>query len=91
MGYMITMERFEDSLRDLGVPHLDLFLLHYPWCFPAICGNLQPAGAWHDSWRAFEELYKRGKVRAIGVSNFGEAELLELLKQADVKPHVLQR
>ncbi|GJP46923.1 hypothetical protein CLOM_g6168 [Closterium sp. NIES-68] len=103
-GYAITRERFADSLRDLRVRHLDLFLLHYPFCFPAICGGNMPqggaggggvggggAGGWLDSWRALEDLYQRGAVRAIGVSNFGREELLELIAQAEVKPHVLQR
>ncbi|CAI6005528.1 unnamed protein product, partial [Closterium sp. NIES-65] len=94
-GHAITRERFSDSLRDLRVPYLDLFLLHYPFCFPAICGDAGAAAAtgagWLDSWRALEELYQRGAVRAIGVSNFGRDELLELIAQAEVKPHVLQR
>lgn len=91
MGYEITKQRFEDSLRDLGTSYVDVFLLHYPWCFPAICGAKQPKGAWSDSWRAMEDMYARGKMRAIGVSNFGREELLELIAQAEVKPHIVQR
>lgn len=90
-GYALTKERFGDSLRDLAAPYLDLFLLHYPWCFAGICGDHQPAGTWQDSWRALEELYDEGKVRAIGVSNFDEAEFKTLLRVARVRPHVVQR
>eukprot|EP00245_Coleochaete_scutata_P006127 TRINITY_DN20287_c0_g1_i1.p1 TRINITY_DN20287_c0_g1~~TRINITY_DN20287_c0_g1_i1.p1 ORF type:complete len:362 (-),score=65.58 TRINITY_DN20287_c0_g1_i1:48-1133(-) len=90
IGYAITRDRFEDSLRDLGTSYLDLFLLHYPWCFSGICGEFQPVGTWHESWRALEDLHAAGKARAIGVSNFDVDELRELLRIAKVRPMVVQ-
>lgn len=90
-GHVSARQRFHDSLRDLGTDHLDLFLLHYPVCFPAICSGPPPKGTWRDSWRALEELYREGRIRAIGVSNFNEQELRELLTVARVGPHVMQR
>lgn len=44
----------------------------------------------HDTWRAMEGLYKQGKLRAIGVSNFNERQLRELYDAAEIKPHNLQ-
>lgn len=51
-------QTFEKSLQKLGLDYLDLYLIH------------QPFGDVYGSWRAMEELYKEGKIRAIGVSNF---------------------
>jgi diketogulonate reductase-like aldo/keto reductase len=49
-----------------------------------------PAGDWRDSWRALEAMYREGRIRALGVSNFGRDELRELLGMASVRPRVLQ-
>jgi diketogulonate reductase-like aldo/keto reductase len=57
-GYEKTKKAFEKSLNKLQTDYLDLYLIH------------QPFGDVHGSWRAMEELYKNGKVKAIGVSNF---------------------
>lgn len=59
-GYERTKEAFEKSLERLQLDYLDLYLIH------------QPYGDVFGSWRAMEELYREGKVRAIGVSNFHE-------------------
>ena len=58
MGYENTMKAFEESLNNLGLDYLDLYLVHMPY------------GDYYGTWRAMEELYKAGKIRAIGVSNF---------------------
>lgn len=62
-----AMIQFTKSLSALAVEQVDLFLLHYPACWPELCGEgYTPKGTWHDSWRALEELIDKGLVRAIG-------------------------
>eukprot|EP00850_Spirogloea_muscicola_P004036 SM000017S02776 [mRNA] locus=s17:171261:174279:- [translate_table: standard] len=101
LGFASTIEHFEDSLTDLNTPYLDAFLLHYPACFPAICSDGHGTGTWKDRqvypavkgrplWKALEHLYKANRVRAIGVSNFSEEELQELLEVATIAPHIVQ-
>jgi diketogulonate reductase-like aldo/keto reductase len=70
------MIQFTKSLGALAVEAVDLFLLHYPACWPGLCaaeagggegGGSPPApGTWQDSWRALESLVDKGLVRAIG-------------------------
>ncbi|KAK9901257.1 hypothetical protein WJX75_002791 [Coccomyxa subellipsoidea] len=87
-----AMIQFTKSLSALAVEQVDLFLLHYPACWPELCGEgYTPKGTWHDSWRALEELVDKGLVRAIGVSNFGLDDLAELLAMARIKPALVQR
>ncbi|TYR79392.1 aldo/keto reductase [Priestia megaterium] len=78
-GYESTLEAFETSLNKLGLDYLDLYLIHWP-----------VEGKYKDTWRALEKLYKDGKVRAIGVSNFHIHHLEDLLADAEVKPMVNQ-
>ncbi|MFC5711608.1 aldo/keto reductase [Thalassorhabdus alkalitolerans] len=78
-GYEETLQAFERSRRNLEVDTIDLYLIHWP-----------VPGKFEETWKALEELYKQGKVRAIGVSNFQQHHLEKLLKQASVKPMVNQ-
>lgn len=78
-GYESTLEAFDESLEKLGFDHLDLYLIHWP-----------VSGKFKETWRAMEKLYKEGRVRAIGVSNFHVHHLEELLKDAEIKPVVNQ-
>lgn len=78
-GYEETLAAFDRSLEKLGLEYLDLYLIHWP-----------VPGKYKDTWRALEKLYKEGKVKAIGVSNFMEHHLEDLLKDAEVKPVVNQ-
>ncbi|WP_226037196.1 aldo/keto reductase [Aquibacillus saliphilus] len=80
-GYQSTIKAFETSLNKLGLDYLDLYLIHWP--APAV-------GNYKESWKAMEELYKQGKIRAIGVSNFKEHHLEDLISDADIKPMVNQ-
>lgn len=78
MGYENTMQAFERSLEKLGLDYLDLYLIHMPF------------GDYYGSWRAMEELYRQGKVRAIGVCNFLPDRLLDMCYNADIKPQINQ-
>jgi|TARA_B110000240_G_scaffold36414_1_gene39959 diketogulonate reductase-like aldo/keto reductase len=90
LGYNATLRAFQNSLDDLNTEYLDLFMLHYPKCFGTLCVT-EPEGTWGDSWRALEDLFGAGKVKAIGVSNFDLGELRELAKTAKIEPAVVQR
>ena len=66
-GYDAAMIQFTRSISALATEYVDLFLLHYPACWPELCGAVAaPAGRWQDSWRALETLVDKGLVRAIG-------------------------
>lgn len=80
-GYDETLSAFEASLERLGLDYLDLYLIHWP--VPA-------QGKYVDTWKALEKLYQDGKIRAIGVSNFKESHLDNLIKQGEVVPMVNQ-
>lgn len=77
-GYEKTKTAFEKSLKRLNMDYLDLYLIH------------QPFGDVHGSWRAMEELYKEGKTRAIGISNFHLDRVVDLMAFHDVVPAVNQ-
>lgn len=77
-GYESAKEAFERSLRRLQLDYLDLYLIH------------QPYGDVYGSWRAMEELYKEGRVRAIGVSNFHPDRLMDLIVHNELAPAVNQ-
>jgi len=77
-GYEKAKKAFQTSLDKLGLDYLDLYLIH------------RPRGEVKASWKAMEELYKEGKIRAIGVSNFEDKHLEELLSYASIKPAVNQ-
>ncbi|MDQ0877654.1 2,5-diketo-D-gluconate reductase A [Paenibacillus sp. V4I3] len=77
-GYERTKKAFEKSMERLQLDYLDLYLIH------------QPFGDVHGSWRAMEELYREGKVRAIGVSNFQADRLIDLIIHNEVVPAVNQ-
>lgn len=87
LGYEKTKQSFEASLNRLQTDYLDLFLLHWPKPDPE-------AENWKEldkeSWKALEEFYHQGKVRAIGVSNFLPHHLEALMEEADVRPMVDQ-
>ncbi|XOK60966.1 aldo/keto reductase [Paenibacillus elgii] len=79
LGYEATLAAYETSLEKLGLDYLDLYLIHWP-----------VAGKYKDAWRALEALYKAGRVKAIGVSNFQIHHLEDLMKDAEIKPMVNQ-
>nr|WP_319509973.1 aldo/keto reductase [uncultured Draconibacterium sp.] len=77
-GYENTKLSFEKSLEKLQLDYLDLYLIH------------QPYGDVHGSWRAMQELYKAGKVRAIGVSNFQPDRVMDMITFNEIAPMVNQ-
>lgn len=79
LGYESALAAYEESLKKLGLEYLDLYLIHWP-----------VEGKYNEAWRALETLYKEGKVKAIGVSNFHIHHFEDLLKGAEIKPMVNQ-
>ncbi len=79
LGYEETLAAFETSLEKLGLDYLDLYLIHWP-----------KAGKYKEAWRALETIYKNGKVKAIGVSNFQIHHLEDLMKDTEIVPMVNQ-
>jgi methylglyoxal/glyoxal reductase len=78
-GYETTLKAYDDSLKRLGLEYLDLYLIHWP-----------VKGKYNDTWRALEKLYKDGKVRSIGVSNFHVHHLEDLFANSEIKPVIDQ-
>lgn len=77
-GYERTQQAIEKSLRRLQLDYLDLYLIH------------QPFGDVHGSWRAMEDAYRSGKLRAIGVSNFQPDRLMDIVAFNEIPPAVNQ-
>jgi diketogulonate reductase-like aldo/keto reductase len=77
-GYEGTIKAFENSLKRLQLDYIDLYLIH------------QPFGDVYGEWRAMEELYQQGKVRAIGVSNFHPDRIMDLMVHNKITPAVNQ-
>ena len=86
-GYKKTLAAFNKTLSDLGLEYLDLYLIHWP-------ATQKRTSEWQklnsDTWRAFEKLYKDGRIRAIGVSNFLSHHLTPLIENAQIIPMVNQ-
>jgi len=77
-GYESAKKAFEKSLKKLQLDYLELYLIH------------QPYGDIYGAWRAMEELYREGRIRAIGVSNFQPDRLMDLMVHNEVVPAVNQ-
>ncbi len=77
-GYEGTKKAFENSLKKLQLDYLDLYLIH------------QPFGDVYGEWRVMQDLYKEGKARAIGVSNFQPDRLIDLIVHNEIVPAVNQ-
>lgn len=79
MGYEQAKKGFQTSIDKLGTDYLDLYLIHRP-----------SGGDWKGSWRAMEELYHAGKIKAIGMSNADDAQMDYLIANGEVKPAIHQ-
>ncbi|WP_437273211.1 aldo/keto reductase [Staphylococcus aureus] len=80
-GYEKTFEYFNKSIENLQTDYLDLFLIHWP---------CEADGLFLETYKAMEELYEQGKVKAIGVCNFNVHHLEKLMAQSSIKPMVNQ-
>ncbi len=78
IGEQKTKDAFERQMKLLGLDYLDLYLVHMPW------------GDYYGAWRTLEALYKEGRIRAIGVSNFSPERLMDLKYNFDIIPAVNQ-
>lgn len=88
-GYDSTLQSFEKSLKKLQTDYLDLYLIHWP-----------VSGKYLDTWKALEKIYKEGRVKAIGVSNFlihhlqdviNNCEIIPMINQVEFHPYLLQK
>ena len=77
-GFDKTKSAVEKSLKKLRLDYLDLYLIHQPY------GNV------HESWRAMEEMYREGKIRAIGISNFQPDRVVDLMAFHEIVPAINQ-
>lgn len=77
-GYEKTKASFEKTLRNLQTDYLDLYLIHMPY------------GDYHGSWQAMEDLYREGRIKAIGVCNFLPDRLLDLILSHNISPMINQ-
>ena len=80
-GYNETLKAFESSMKRLMLDYLDLYLIHWP---------LPKKNKYVETWKALEKIYRDGKVRAIGVSNFNIDHLENIITQCDIVPAVNQ-
>lgn len=87
-GYDETLRSFDGTLTNLGADYLDLYLIHAPWPWDDIGKDCTEGNI--ASWKAMEKLYKDGKIRSIGVSNFSESDIQALLDACDIVPMVNQ-
>lgn len=77
-GYENARKAFDRSMKKLGLDYLDMYLIHRPF------------GDYYGTWRALEELYRQGKIRAIGVCNFTMDRLVDLIMHNEIAPVVNQ-
>ncbi|MBQ2760134.1 MAG: aldo/keto reductase [Clostridia bacterium] len=86
-GFEKASEAIDISLKNLGLDYLDLYLIHWP-CVEKVSPDWKEINA--STWRAFEDAYKSGKIRAIGVSNFQKKHYDALADRCEIKPMVNQ-
>ena len=87
-SYDLAIEYFNKSLSNLGLDYIDLYLIHAPWPWSEVGKDCELENI--EVWKAFIDLYNQGKVRAIGVSNFRDYNIENLVKNTNFIPHVNQ-
>jgi diketogulonate reductase-like aldo/keto reductase len=87
-GFEEALDSFDRSVKRLGTHYLDLFLIHAPWPWNDIGRDCTEGNI--ASWKGMEKLYKEGKVRAIGISNFSITDIDAILNNCDIVPMVNQ-
>lgn len=87
-SYEKTFEYFETTMKNLDLGYVDLYIIHAPWPWTQIGADYRKEN--REVWKAMEEIYKTGRAKAIGVSNFDVSDLDSLLEVANVVPAVNQ-
>ena len=87
-SYSQALEAFETSMENLGLGYVDLYLIHAPWPWAEKGADYRKENG--EVWKAMEEIYKSGRAKAIGVSNFVVSDLQALFETAEVMPAVNQ-
>lgn len=87
-GYQETLDQFEKTMSALGLEVLDLYLIHAPWPWNEMGKDCTQGNI--DSWKAMEKLYKDGRIRSIGISNFDPQHIQPLLDTCTIVPHANQ-
>lgn len=83
-----ALEAFETSIKNLGVEYVDLYIIHAPWPWSDRGGDYTEGNI--EAWKALEEIYKSGRAKAIGVSNFAVKDLEAILETGTIVPAVNQ-
>jgi diketogulonate reductase-like aldo/keto reductase len=86
--YEGAKKAFEQTIEKLGVDYLDLFLIHAPWPWSEIGKDCKAGNI--EAWKAMEEFYKAGRIKAIGVSNFSPDDIENIIQNTEITPHVNQ-
>jgi diketogulonate reductase-like aldo/keto reductase len=87
-NYEDAMKSFDETLRKLDMEYIDLFIIHAPWPWSEMGKNCDKGNV--EAFRALEDIYKAGKAKAIGVSNFEVKHLQNILEHNEIVPHVNQ-
>ena len=86
--YDEAIKYFNESLENLGLNYIDLYLIHAPWPWAEVGKDCTKGNV--EVWKAFVKLYNEGKVKSIGVSNFRESDIRPLVEETNFMPHVNQ-
>jgi diketogulonate reductase-like aldo/keto reductase len=86
--YQGALDAFDKTMKELDMDYLDLYLIHAPWPWNEIGKDCSSGNV--EAFKAMEKLYREGKIRAIGVSNFSPSDLDNILKHCEIIPHVNQ-
>lgn len=89
-GYQVAIDEFAKTIKKLGVDYLDLYLIHAPKPWSVHSDGTEYTEGNIASWKAFIELYEKGKIRSIGVSNFRPPHIQPLIDATGFVPHVDQ-
>ena len=89
-SYKEAVASIDGSLKTLGLDYIDMMIIHSPKPWSEFHGDNPNFEGNREAWRALEEAYKAGKLRAIGLSNFEKADIDNILKSCSIKPMVNQ-
>lgn len=87
-SYDTAMAAFQETMTNIGLDQLDLYLIHAPWPWDEMGADYRSQN--REVWQAMEDIYQSGKVRAIGISNFNVRDINDLEAHSRIKPMVLQ-